>query len=207
MEDPFAGRVRLNQLSPEELKFRNDRMSNQPQAKFEADLTDDDLNRISREYYASLTAARTEQQKQSATTTTSPGAVLSTPQESTPTNTTTATYELPYGWNERTNQTASVSDLNTNIDSGRIMPKGPEKTQDELEAELNEVFEQCEFIRKDIQTLTSSMFAANKSGNTVLVDQCKTQLASKRAMLDFCKDRETKIMFQIERLMMNGAGE
>lgn len=48
--DPFAGQVRLNQLTPEEVKFRNDHMSGDPNLRQYTSMSYEERCQSSREY-------------------------------------------------------------------------------------------------------------------------------------------------------------
>jgi hypothetical protein len=191
-EDPFAGRERLNQLSPEELKFRNDRMSHQPLTGVA--MTDTERNEISRNYYVSLTTARAEAIAKDATQRDPAPRVDQT--ATTPTQPTTAQtqggYELPYGWNERLNTTAPINDLKC------IPPAQPQsiesKSKDEVLAELNIVMTAIDELRKDIERVVKSLGGESDMAKK---QQILHELKTKRALLEQAQERESNLMLQL----------
>lgn len=104
-ENPFASSVRLNTLSEKEVLLRNERMVD-PKLRFTSDMTTEDRNRISREYYLNLAKAQ-GLDKPSSSTGTSGSENTAIGEDD----------KLPFGWKLRT---AGVNDA--------ALLRRPEKT-------------------------------------------------------------------------------
>jgi hypothetical protein len=185
MEDPFAGRERLNQLTPKELLQRNDRMSAQPQSRaYTKNMTQEEVDEASRQYFRSLTNSRNQQEiaKQSS---------HNDSNEQHP--------ALPYGWGERLNQTVDISGFSTD-DSNRIMPKGPQITNKEAENELEAIACDIKKLTDEVNNATRLLLAATKAENKdpEVIKKAKEYVQSKKSQLQAAQDKETELLMSME---------
>lgn len=148
MQDPFAGRQRLNQLTPQELLTRNDRMSGQVQAKeYTKDMSQEQIDEENRNWYRMLSSARIEAtatQKDKNTTQltpemvngqygpTVPGVLADqkvTNGNSTGSSALSTPGQLPFGWGERLNQTPPISNIKASGDTPLVPATSPTQSQ------------------------------------------------------------------------------
>ena len=181
MEDPFAGQERLNSMTPSELLFRNPHMSRQPQTH-RPDLTQEQLDQISRDYYLGLTSAQIESAQSQASATTESSA--------------STVHELPAFWSERLNQTCHVSNLSTDITSQRIMKQGPDKSEKDVADELELAFAETSLLRSEVENAMKAWIAVSKdpTQDPSVVSAAKQKLQDQRELFQKAQDRESTLM-------------
>lgn len=201
MQDPFAGRERLNQLTPTELQSRNDRMSGQTEAKsYNKDKSQGQLDEESRDHYRNMNQARYLTSDQIASTllpvpSSGSAPVLSTSSKTEDgNNQQNANPTLPLGWSERLNQASSVSDLDTNIKSHRLDVEGAERAQ-----QLETIRVGITALRARVDVLMDEFMALSEDDDAdpKKVAEVKNQLKTAREQLKMATSRETELKAQI----------
>jgi hypothetical protein len=213
-EDPFAGQIRLNSLSERDYYLMNPHMSNPDLLRRYHNMSDDELNDKSREYYLSLTTARINHQQQLEAqnldktaprldTTTS---IVTNP-TSSDTTTTTTTHELPYGWNERLNITSSITEIQPDSapQQSRFITKELEEQEKQARIDkenkkteilqlMNDAIAESKKITSEISQLVKELKEAKAKGDQFEIDLAMDQYKLKREQLQHAQAKENSIM-------------